>query len=54
MQTRMRERSQKYACWGTNLEIRTYGRALKFAGSCIPGAGTVDRMLLCIIRQDGT
>ena len=23
-------------------------------GSCIPGAGTVGRMLLCIIRQDGT
>ena len=28
MQTRMRERSQKYAWRGTSLDIRTYGRAL--------------------------
>ena len=28
MQTRMRERSQKYAFRGTSLDIRTYGRAL--------------------------
>ena len=31
MQTRMRERSQKYACRGTSLDIRTYGRALASA-----------------------
>ena len=28
MQTRMRERSQKYACRGTSLDIRAYARAL--------------------------
>ena len=28
MQTRMLERSQKYAWRGTSLDIRTYGRAL--------------------------
>ena len=37
MQTRMRERSQKYACRGTSLDIRTYGRALRAAAA---GPGT--------------
>ena len=37
MQTRMLERSQKYAWRGTSLDIRTYGRALlEFEAARLP------------------
>ena len=38
MQTRMRERSQKYAWRGTSLDIRTYGRARPQRGRVRPAA----------------
>ncbi len=45
MQTRMLERSQKYAWRGTSLDIRTYGRALSAYGRAL----TITRAKLVIL-----
>ena len=49
MQTRMRERSQKYAWRGTSLDIRTYGRALVLVTTSRGGAPYVPWCRQCSI-----